>query len=184
MHSRCHSPSNKSREIQCRIHIINAPSCIVEKIVLPYVPLPGLCQPHQLEDRGTCDTFCYCHRCDSRCYLQFSMGSRPWQGPRVHVCHIQSYTFDSSDKNVEKSTLNGWHQTKIFGTETPWITTFILLDKTVYLFITAFTYEKATLSSYEKNAVYAAFPPYSDRIFKMRKCVSASGNWNHKETTG
>jgi len=79
----------------------------------------------------------------------------------VHVCHIQSYTFDSSDKkNVEKSTLNGWHQTKIFGTEIPWITTFTLLDKTVHLFITVFTYEKATLSSYEKNAVYAAFPPY------------------------
>jgi len=56
----------------------------------------------------------------------------------------------------------------------PWITTFILLDKTVYLLQ---YYEKATLSSYEKNAVYAAFPPYSDRIFKMRKCVvSASGN--------
>jgi hypothetical protein len=31
---------------------------------------------------------------------------------------------------------------------------------------------KATLSSYEKNAVNAAFPPYSDRIFKMRKCVA------------
>jgi len=135
MHSRCHSPSNKSREIQCRIHIINAPSCIVEKIVLPYVLLPGLCQPRQLEDRGTCDTFCYCHRCDSRCYLQFSMSSRPWQGPSVHVCHIQSYTFDSSDKNVEKSTLNGWHQTKIFGTEIPWITTIILLDQTVYLLL-------------------------------------------------
>jgi hypothetical protein len=89
------------------------------------------------------------------------MSSRPWQGPSVHVCHIQSYTFDSSDKkNVEKSTLNGWHQTKIFGTEIPWITTFTLLDKTVHLFITVFTYEKATLSSYEKNAVYAAFPPY------------------------
>ena len=61
--------------------------------------------------------------------------------------------------HVEKSTLNGWHQTKIFGTEIPWITTFILPDKTVYLVITVFAYEKATLSSYEKNAVYAAFPP-------------------------
>ena len=51
----------------------------------------------------------------------------------------------------------------------PWITTFILLDRTVYLFIIVFTCENTTLSSYEKNAVYAAFPPYSDRIFKMKK---------------
>lgn len=134
---------------------------------------PGLCQPHQLEDRGTPDTFCYCHRCDSRCNLQFSMSSRPWQGPSVHVCHIQSYTFDSSDIKKCGKIHTEWLASKIFGIEIPWITTFMLLDKTVYLFI---TYEKATLSSYEKNAVYAAFPPYSDRIFKMRKCVSASGN--------
>ena len=53
---------------------------------------------------------------------------------------------------------------------------YFLTKQFIYLFITVFTYEKATLSSYEKNAVYAAFPPHSDRIFKMRKCVSASGN--------
>jgi hypothetical protein len=51
----------------------------------------------------------------------------------------------------------------------PWITTFILLDK-MYFFITVFTYEKALVSSYEKNVVNAAFPPYAERIFKMRKC--------------
>ena len=49
-----------------------------------------------------------------------------------------------TEKHVEKSTLNGWHQTKIFQTEIPWITTFILLDKTVYLFITAFTCENSS----------------------------------------
>lgn len=176
-----HSPLNECRETICKIHTTNAPSCTLERLLLPpcnECHSSFLASANLANLRAEAPMILSTTAIAVTADVTYSLAWAPRHGKGPVSMSVTHKVITLSAVTAEKSMWKNPHwMTGIKPRSLAQKFSALSLDhhlhtswqNNVFLYYSIYLW-KALMSSYQKNVVNAAFPPYAERIFKTRKC--------------